>query len=344
MSAIVRQEPAVSRLTTSAWLERGRDGIDLPLAAVVAEAVTATAGRVIPWVEIDGEESLGVGDTGSAGGAVVHVVRPLWSRSSATGAPWPPSPPPGGSTPGWANLDPVARGGRQASADATEPPTGAAPQRPKRLRSPRAPGWCGFRGRFGGSETLPADVGGLTPETPILVVLTGGATLDARNRGDLYGVIVVDDGSVLLDGTTLHGAVFATGTVNLGDTGRLLYSRSILRWATDRSLESGPARPGNAVGRHGIGGGRYTHHHGKGRQESRPSRCRVEDPAPEAAPRVPGMRGHLRAGGVAVALSAVRLRLRLRLRGQRDHVLRLSAQGVRPGARSGGLLCRGHAE
>ncbi|MFH0916476.1 MAG: hypothetical protein V1912_08535, partial [bacterium] len=106
------------------------------------------------------------------------------------------------------------------------------------------PGVTWLHGRFGGTEALPADCGGLTAETPVLVVLTGGATLDARDRGDIFGVVVVDDGSVLLDGTVVHGAIFATGVVSLGDTGRLLYSRSILRWATDRSLNRVRLIPG----------------------------------------------------------------------------------------------------
>jgi hypothetical protein len=77
-----------------------------------------------------------------------------------------------------------------------------------------------------------------------LVVVTGGADLDARDRGDLYGVIVVDQGSVQLDGTVLHGAVFATGEVALGQTGQILYSPQVLRWATDRSLHRVRLVPG----------------------------------------------------------------------------------------------------
>lgn len=243
MSAVARQDPTVSRLTTSAWLERGRDGIDLPLAAVVAEAVTATAGRAIPWVEIDGRGSLGMGDTGPAGGTVVHVVRPLVEPLLGAGctmgvlsAPW-------RLDAGWANVDSVAReAGGAVSADGAT--TGEAATSGEEPAVALGPGVAWLLGRFGGSETLPVDCGGLTPETPILVVLTGGATLDARNREDIYGVMVVDDGSVLLDGTTVHGAVFATGTVSLEDTGRLLYSRSILRWATDRSLNRVRLVPG----------------------------------------------------------------------------------------------------
>jgi hypothetical protein len=251
MSATVRQDPSISRLTAAAWLERGRDGIDLPLAAVVAETVTATVGREIPWVEMEDGGTVGVGDTGAASGAVVHVVRPLLEPLFGEGcttanlaASW-------RLDAGWANLDPVVGAtelaigaGGMSLVGGTAAPAGAAPTTAEPPAVAPGPGVLWLSGRFGGSEILPADVGGLTLESPMLVVLTGGATLDARDRGDLYGVIVVDDGSVLLDGTTLHGAVFATKTVNLGDSGRLLYSRSILRWATDRSLNRVRLVPG----------------------------------------------------------------------------------------------------
>jgi hypothetical protein len=91
-------------------------------------------------------------------------------------------------------------------------------------------------GRPGQTLDLPSDCGGFTFESPCLVVVTGGANLDARGRGDVYGVMVVDDGDLLLEGTTVHGAVFATGTIDVGQTGRILFSRPVLRWATDRSL------------------------------------------------------------------------------------------------------------
>ena len=91
-------------------------------------------------------------------------------------------------------------------------------------------------GSAGRTVVLPPDSGGLVPDSPCLVLVTGGMTLDARARGDVYGVLVVDDGDILLDGTTVHGAVFASETFDVGETGRVLFSRSILRWATDRSL------------------------------------------------------------------------------------------------------------
>ncbi len=99
-------------------------------------------------------------------------------------------------------------------------------------------------GAPGQTLVLPADSGGRAPDSPCLVLATGGVTLDARARGDVYGVIVVDDGDVLLDGTTVHGAVFATGTIAMGETGRVFFFRSILRWATDRSLSRVRLVPG----------------------------------------------------------------------------------------------------
>ena len=239
MGAAVRQDPTVSRLTTSAWLERGRDGVDLPLAALVAEAVTATAGRGIPWVEIDeggqpdgSETGPEGGDSGPAGGAVVHIVRQAAEPLLGAGCAMAVLAPPWRLDAGWANVKSLV-----AAAEGTTP-SGETPA------VALGPGVRWFHGRFGGTETLPSDCGGLTPETPVLILLTGGAALDARNREDIYGVIVVDDGSVLLDGTVVHGAIFVTGAVSLGDTGRLRYSRPILRWATDRSLNRVRLIPG----------------------------------------------------------------------------------------------------
>jgi len=53
MSAKARQRPEFSRLVTSAWVERGRDGIDLPLAALVAGSISADPERELPWIELD---------------------------------------------------------------------------------------------------------------------------------------------------------------------------------------------------------------------------------------------------------------------------------------------------
>ena len=223
MGAAARQAPTVSRLTTAAWLERGRDGIDLPLAALVAEAVTATAGREDSWMELEG--------------AVGHVVMPAVEPLLGAGCSLVSLPIPWHLDPGWRALGsvPSIDGGEASQQE-------AATAREAAAVAP-GPGAIVLNGRFGGTEAIPAGRG-LTPESPALVVLFGGATLDARYRGDFYGVIAVDDGSVLLDGTTLHGALFVTGTVSLGYSGRLAFSRSILRWATDRSLSRARLVPG----------------------------------------------------------------------------------------------------
>ena len=99
------------------------------------------------------------------------------------------------------------------------------------------------RGERGTTVELPQGWGA-SADGPALLVVTGGARLDARGRGDLYGVIVVDDGDILLDGTRVHGALFATGDVDFGLTGAVAFCRSILRWATDRSLVRDRLVPG----------------------------------------------------------------------------------------------------
>jgi hypothetical protein len=220
MKAIVRQDETVSRLTTSAWVERGRDGIDLPLAGLVGGSISTAADRATSCLENEpGFEDAPEGTEQSAG-AVAYIdhaptqplTAPGWALRDLA-APW-------RLDPGWRALGEGAQN--------------------------VAPGGSAVlvAGRQGRLSDMPSDRGGLCPESPVLVVVTGGGDLDARGRGDLYGVIVVDEGSVLLDGTTLHGAAFATETVDFGKTGRLVFSRSLLRWATDRSLARTRLVPG----------------------------------------------------------------------------------------------------
>jgi hypothetical protein len=250
MSAAARQAPSVSRLQTSAWLERGRDGIDLPLAAVAARAVTAAVGRVTPWVDIDDGESGAAGGSAPGGEARIHVVEapflPVLGPGCAVvdlAEPW-------RLDPGWALLDPMAAGGEEGAAEGDNSGANGGSDLaggPDVAGASDAAGrsavvW--ISGRRGGSADLPADCGGLAPGDPVLIVVTGGVTLDARSRGNIYGVVVIDEGSLLLDGTTVHGAVFATGVVDLGESGCVRYSRSMLRWAGDRSLSRVRLVPG----------------------------------------------------------------------------------------------------
>ncbi len=223
MQAAVRQDGTVSRLRTSAWLEHGRDGIDLPLAALVAETVRASPGRALPWVEK--EESAGA--TEGEAETVGYVCVPpgdaiLGEECCFVGLsdPW-------RLDPGWLELDQWAEIEMEATSEDVAPGAGVSV--------------LASRGR---TVTIPVDCGGGDPSAPALVILTGGSDLDARDLGDLYGVIVVDEGSVLLDGTILHGAVFVSGCVDLGESGQLLFSRSILRWATDGSLNRARLVPG----------------------------------------------------------------------------------------------------
>ncbi len=219
MEAAVRQKPEVSRLGTWAWLERGRDGVDLPLAALVAETVVASPGRAVPWMEVDGaaqdDGDDGAGQNAEAVGYVLTMpsepVLEAGCSLVSLSVRW-------RLDPGWCEL-----------ASATDVGAG--------------PGVI-VLSEAHGTERLPADCGGGTVDSSVLVVATGGVDLDARNRGDLYGVLVVDDGCLLLDGTTLHGAVFASGSVDLGISGRVAFSRAVLFWATERSLNRARLVPG----------------------------------------------------------------------------------------------------
>ncbi|MCE5253805.1 MAG: hypothetical protein LLG45_06315 [Actinomycetia bacterium] len=246
MNGATRQGPTISRLTTSAWLERGRDGIDLPLAALVAGSVSAASGREIPWVEIDVSDGAVMGPAPEAVGYVETLPdEPLLGDGCTLmrrAEPW-------RLDPGWVGLRSgadleawaPATAAAPAIAQAGDPDAGADSSLPAVAPGPRV---AVLTGPWGHTLEIPDGFRETSPEAPILVVLTGGAGLDARGLGDLYGVLVVDDGGLALDGTALHGAAFVTEEVSLGETGRLLFRREILRWATDRSLHRTRLVPG----------------------------------------------------------------------------------------------------
>lgn len=219
MGVGARQAPSASRLTTSAWLERGRDGIDLPAAALVAEAIVAAPGRETPWVALDGGESTGVTAMPGADIAVIHLLETPLEPLVGSGCEFRHLDKPWRLDLGWALLC-----GSDIGSE---------------------PGVIWLSGRPGSLEHFPDNLAGSSREEPVLVVVTGGANLDARGMGEIYGVVVVDDGSLLLEGTTIHGAVLTTGRVDMGRSGCLLYSHSILRWATDSSLTRTRLVPGS---------------------------------------------------------------------------------------------------
>ena len=230
MKATVRQEPALSRGVVSAWLERGRDGIDLPSAGLVAAAIAAAAGRMSPLLVLEGGTAVGgSGASASETGEAIARLRTLPTEPLVG-----PGVTIGAMTTAW-KLD----GGwrkffEQNEAELADTLAGLAP----------GPAVTAIAGRPGETLLLPEQWGGASADEPSLLVVTGAATLDARDRGDLYGVIVVDEGDVILDGSRLHGALFATGSVDFGATGAVAFSCSILRWATDRSLVRARLVPG----------------------------------------------------------------------------------------------------
>ncbi|HEY5529634.1 MAG TPA: hypothetical protein VIL51_09335 [Thermoleophilia bacterium] len=217
MQALARQDPSVSHMTVSALVERGRDGLDLPLAAAVAASASTGAGRAVPWLEADvsGEQAdhgaacylLGATDSSLLGpGCAAGTISDKW------------------------RLDP----GSLELLGATTSSAWVASQAGPSLH--RGSGVVALEGRQGTTVRMPSGTGGGSAEEPVLVIVTGGATLDLTGLGELFGVAVADQGTILLDQTTLHGAAFATETLDMGATGRIVFSRSVLRWACDRSF------------------------------------------------------------------------------------------------------------
>jgi hypothetical protein len=211
MRVDVRQPPEVSRMVTAAWLERGRDGIDLPLAALVAKRIILDPDRLTAWLEVDALDARSSPDAAAPDtSATAYLVElpavqepGVGCRVTQSSEEW--------------RLD---EGWKMLGTSCTAPGARVL--------------WVSARP--GETVGFPRDRGGRSADDPLLAVVSGGGDLDLRDLGDLYGVVVVDGGSLLLEGTVLHGAAFVTGTATLGAFGSIRYSRPILRWATDRSL------------------------------------------------------------------------------------------------------------
>jgi hypothetical protein len=239
MQASSRQDPMVSATVVSCWLERGRDGIDLPLAAIVAGSITATAGREAPWLEVDPAGCGAAAGEGESDPCTATACVGVLPSESLVGE--------GSSVvrrdgewrldPGWTQFvssqTAEETGGSAPSGD--DPLQGALACGPNVLMASGDSGrWLSLEdllGAGGGSSAA-----GRTLESPLLVIMTGGAGLDASGLGDLYAVVVVDGGPVRIEGTVVHGAVFATEALDVGSIGRILFCRQVLRWAGDRSL------------------------------------------------------------------------------------------------------------
>lgn len=227
LEAWVRHDPDVCGLETRAWVERGRDGIDLPVAVLVAGKLNASSSRRLPWLECEqASSSVGSSASASAVGYVVQLpVAPMLGEGCRLVE-----------LPGSWQLDP---GWRLLSAEMEDDS-----HSPDVVPGPGVMMIQGGRGELIRlSELIQSGVG--SKSSPVLAVVTGGADLDARDCCDLHGVIVVDEGSLILDGTILHGAAFATECVDLGESGMIVYLEEVLRWATDRSLQRVRLVPGS---------------------------------------------------------------------------------------------------
>jgi hypothetical protein len=215
MAATPGADPALVgsvALETSAWVERGADGFTVPPCMVVADMVTASPVR---------ESSAVVADAASGTATVRSAVQPE-VQVIGTGVAWEQAAP-------WALDEGTAL---LAEQQATRP--GAAvvyvPGSPRDVVV---------------LPSLPTGQGA-SPEMPLVVVSATGVDLIATGRGDLYALVLAG-GSVRLEGTRLHGAVMASGVVDLGAEGQLDYLPSLVGWAATRSLVRVRLVPGSRL-------------------------------------------------------------------------------------------------
>ncbi len=199
-------------LETSAWVERGADGFTIPQCVVVADMVTASPARESPAVNADAAS--GAATVRSAVQPEVQVV--------GTGIAWEHSLP-------WTLDEGTAL---LAEHQAARPGASV----------------IFVAGRPGDAVALPSlPTGqGVSPEMPLVIVSATGVDLITTDRGDLYALVLAG-GSVRLEGTRLHGAVMASGVVDLGAGGQVDYLPSLIEWATTRSLVRVRLVPGSRL-------------------------------------------------------------------------------------------------
>jgi hypothetical protein len=209
---------AAQQRSTTVLVERGRDGVDLPLAAVVARCVRVTFGRETPWLMVEADIE---GDLSSAEPAVAYVstlqgpeILGEFSSLERLEGQW-------GLGEGWRTaLESRTIAGRDVVV---------------------------LHGEKGSTYPL-QQLGGLgTSDRPVLIAITGGADLDATGLGTLWGVILAEGSSVMLDSTVVHGAVFAGETADLGANGQVVFNAAVLAWARDRSLQRARLVPGSRL-------------------------------------------------------------------------------------------------
>jgi len=203
----VDEQPGSPSLRTTALVERGRDGLDLPVAALVASRVWADAARIDPWLAVEDETACAYtrevqGVTLVGRDCVVMSLESDWTLGD-----------------GWRSL--LVEGGAWDDE-------------------------CMVIFEEAGMVVgAPNGVRETSKDHPILLVVFGGTDLDLRYLGEIWGTVVVDEGSVLMEGTVVHGAVCATEDVDVGTNGRVVYENEVLEWARDRSLTRTRLVPGS---------------------------------------------------------------------------------------------------
>lgn len=217
----VRLEANGDRGVLGAWIESARDGLDLPRVPVVAGSVTASA--------LSGEGRI-LADAGDSSGTEAPSVAVATGAQPAEGIL--------GEGVVWEQLP------RAWSLDAVTKRRLQSGDR-KNSRCRPADRTAILEGNPGEYVEPPAGLLRNDPSTPSLVIAGEGVSLDARDLGDVYGVLVSDGGSIALEGTTLHGAVHATRVLRLGNSGAVHWDDRVFRWATDRSFVRLRLMPGS---------------------------------------------------------------------------------------------------
>ena len=199
-------------LETSAWVERGADGFTVPACVVSAERVTVSPGRDSPAVNADAVSQTAIVRSADQPEAQVMGEGVEWRQA----VPW--------------TLD-------EGTALLAEQQ--AARQGSSVIFVP---------GRAGDVVPLPtlSPGQGASPEMPLVIVSAAGVDLIVTGLGDLYALVLAG-GSLRLEGTRLHGAVLASGDVDLGVEGRIDYLPSLVGWAAMRSLVRVRLVPGSRL-------------------------------------------------------------------------------------------------
>ncbi len=210
-------------LEVRALIESGFDGPPLPLAAVVADFCTASPGRTDPIVHPVPPADPGGGYPTFPGSTVAYPV-PVFlclpelpmdvtcAQLQRLATPWRFDE----GTLKWLDAYPEGRNGAVVI----------------------------LRGRKGERLHLP-DAGPYAGAVAGFIMVLGGADLDLQGQGALVAVVVVDNGSLYLEGTQLRGAAIVTDIIHFGESGAVVFDPTVLRLATDHSLARVRLVPGS---------------------------------------------------------------------------------------------------